>query len=70
MVIIYRGIVYAKMFYGGLFSGAMASPLNSSTDHEYRYSGVILRAINAKFNSALKETESWLNFHSQQPRNI
>ena len=33
MVIIYRGMVYAKIFYGGmmLFSGGMASPINSST---------------------------------------
>ena len=32
MVIIYRGIVYAKIFYGRivLYSGGMASPLNSS----------------------------------------
>ena len=38
MVIIYtsKGMIYAKMFYGGmvLFSGGMASPLNSSTDYK------------------------------------
>ena len=37
MVIIYRGVVYTKMFCGGmmLFSGGMASPLNSSTAYNY-----------------------------------